>query len=56
MFMTKSPTEEEMASLILARLNHSKVCNERPVYDINSDRLRLVCPCGWRFTLEPGTN
>lgn len=49
-------SEEELASIVDARYQHSKVCSFTPTYDLSQHkRVVLSCVCGWNFEVTEST-
>ena len=51
--MTMSiPTDEQMAAIVEAKLEHAQQCQHNPVFDLSNISLTVRCRCGWTKQIE----
>ena len=46
------PTQEQMAAIIEAKMEHAQKCQHTPVFDLSNISLTVRCRCGWTMVLE----
>lgn len=48
----KIPTNEQMAAIVEAKLEHAQICQHNPVFDLSNISLTVRCRCGWSQKIE----
>ena len=46
------PTQEQMAAIIEAKMEHAQKCQHTPVFDLSNISLTVRCMCGWTYQIE----
>lgn len=46
------PSEQQMAAIIDAKIEHAKFCQFQPAFDLSNISITVTCRCGWTMVLE----